>query len=82
MNTLLQHAYFDAGYDKNNATIVGCWAHARRDLDDAQKSMGKHKSGKLNCLKLWNYFILVKLQAVTSQKRPSERCWPGLYYMN
>jgi transposase len=42
------HADGYPGYHKTQATIVGCWAHARRKFTDAQKAMGKHKSGKIN----------------------------------
>jgi transposase len=42
------HADGYPGYHKTHATIVGCWAHARRKFTDAQKAMGKHKSGKIN----------------------------------
>ena len=36
-----------AGYHKTQATLVGCWAYARRYFTDVQKAMGKHKSGKV-----------------------------------
>ena len=36
-----------AGYHKTQATLVGCWAHARRKFTDAKTAMGKHKSGKV-----------------------------------
>ena len=36
-----------AGYHKTQATLVGCWTHARRYFTDAQKAMGKHKSSKI-----------------------------------
>jgi transposase len=41
------HADGYAGYHKTQATIVGCWTHARRYFKDAQKAMGKQKSGKI-----------------------------------
>ena len=33
-------------YGKTDATLVGCWAHARRKFIDAKKLQGKHKAGK------------------------------------
>jgi len=35
-----------AGYEKTTATLVGCWAHARRKFVEAQKAQGKGKTGK------------------------------------
>ncbi|MBP4217827.1 IS66-like element ISAba24 family transposase, partial [Acinetobacter baumannii] len=35
-----------AGYEKTHATLVGCWAHARRKFVEAQKAQGKGKTGK------------------------------------
>jgi len=37
------HADGYPGYHKTQATIVGCWAHARRKFTDVQKAMGKKK---------------------------------------
>jgi transposase len=36
-----------AGYHKTQATLVGCWPHTGRYFTDAQKAIGKHKSGKI-----------------------------------
>jgi len=33
-------------YGKTQATLVGCWAHARRKFIDAKKLQGKNKAGK------------------------------------
>lgn len=33
-------------YEKTQATLVGCWAHARRKFDEAIKSQPKGKAGK------------------------------------
>mgnify|MGYP000686593732 CR=1 FL=1 len=35
-----------AGYEKTNATLVGCWAHARRKFIEAQTVQPKGKRGK------------------------------------
>ena len=34
------------GYEQTQATLVGCWAHARRYFMDAKKVQPKGKSGK------------------------------------
>ncbi|WP_209326973.1 IS66 family transposase [Pseudoalteromonas sp. PA2MD11] len=33
-------------YEKTQATLVGCWAHARRKFIEAKKLQGKNKTGK------------------------------------
>tara|TARA_R110002167_G_scaffold361046_1_gene578960 strand:- start:796 stop:2289 length:1494 start_codon:yes stop_codon:yes gene_type:complete len=35
-----------AGYEKTSATLVGCWAHARRKFIEAQTAQAKGKTGK------------------------------------
>jgi len=35
-----------AGYEKTAATLVGCWAHARRKFKEAQVAQPKGKTGK------------------------------------
>lgn len=35
-----------AGYEKTSATLVGCWAHARRKFIEAQTAQPKDKTGK------------------------------------
>ena len=35
-----------AGYEKTSATLVGCWAHARRKFMEAKTAQPKGKSGK------------------------------------
>ncbi|MDX1474835.1 MAG: IS66 family transposase [Reinekea sp.] len=35
-----------AGYEQTQATLVGCWAHARRKFVEAEKVQGKNKTGK------------------------------------
>jgi len=37
-----------AGYDKTSATLVGCWAHARRKFKEAEIAQPKGKTGKAN----------------------------------
>ncbi|ETX10232.1 hypothetical protein MUS1_03955 [Marinomonas ushuaiensis DSM 15871] len=33
-------------YESTNATLAGCWAHARRKFVEAEKDMPKGKAGK------------------------------------
>lgn len=35
-----------AAYEKTQATLVGCWAHARRKFIEAKQVQGKNKTGK------------------------------------
>lgn len=61
-----------AGYHKTQATLVGCWAHARRKFTDAKTAMGKHKSGKVE----WALNHIQKLYRIEIQikhKTPKER---------
>jgi len=37
-----------AGYEKTQATLVGCWAHARRKFKEAEIAQPKGKTGKAN----------------------------------
>ncbi|MCL1080320.1 IS66 family transposase, partial [Parashewanella spongiae] len=37
-----------AAYQKVNAELIGCWAHARRKFVEAQTAQGKTKVGKVN----------------------------------
>jgi hypothetical protein len=61
-----------AGYEKNDATLVGCWAHARRKFIDAQKVQVKGKVGKadwaINHIKK-----LYRIEAEIKQKIVSEK---------
>lgn len=36
------------GYEKTKATLVGCWAHARRKFKEAEIAQPKGKTGKAN----------------------------------
>ncbi|RKZ58517.1 MAG: IS66 family transposase [Gammaproteobacteria bacterium] len=61
-----------AGYEKNNATLVGCWAHARRKFIEAQKAQVKGKTGKadwaINHIKK-----LYRIEADIKQKTAQEK---------
>ncbi|NOQ90168.1 MAG: IS66 family transposase [Gammaproteobacteria bacterium] len=61
-----------AGYEKNNATLVGCWAHARRKFIEAQKAQVKGKTGKadwaINHIKK-----LYRIEAEIKQKTAQEK---------
>ncbi|MGO4893133.1 IS66 family transposase [Flavobacterium sp. W21_SRS_FM6] len=66
-----QHALHQIGEDTNEklefipaqATLVGRMAHARRKFTDAQKAMGKHKSGKVD----WALNHIQKLYRIETQ---------------
>ena len=51
-----------AGYEQTEATLVGCWAHARRKFVEAQKAHGKGKTGKAD----WAIHHIQKLYALES----------------
>lgn len=50
-------------YGKTAATLVGCWAHARRQFMDAKKVQGKHKTGKADVA----LTLIQKLYAVEAE---------------
>ncbi len=52
-----------AGYEKNDATLVGCWAHARRKFIEAQKAQVKGKTGKAD----WAVNHIKKLYRIESE---------------
>lgn len=65
-----------AGYQQTQATLVGCWAHARRKFIEAKQVQGKNKSGKADMAlsfiqKL--YAIEVKLKGKTSEEKHTAR---------
>lgn len=65
-----------AGYEKTHATLVGCWAHARRKFVEAQKAQGKGKTGKadvaLNHIQKL-YALESKLKTVPPDKKYEAR---------
>lgn len=65
-----------AGYEKTHATLVGCWAHARRKFVEAQKAQGKGKTGKadvaLNHIQKL-YALESKLKTVPPDKKYDAR---------
>lgn len=65
-----------AGYEKTDATLVGCWAHARRKFVEAQKAQGKGKTGKadvaLNHIQKL-YALESKLKTVPPDKKYDAR---------
>ncbi len=52
-----------AGYEQTDATLVGCWAHARRKFMEAQKAQAKGKTGKAD----WAINHIRKLYALESE---------------
>lgn len=61
-----------AGYDQNNATLVGCWAHARRKFIEAQKIQVKGKTGKADCA-INHIRKLYRIEADIKQKTAEEK---------
>jgi len=61
-----------AGYSQTQATLVGCWAHARRKFMDAKTAQGKKSNGKAD----WALNHIQKLYRVETQLKecpPDER---------
>lgn len=52
-----------AGYHKTQATLVGCWAHARRKFTDAKTAQGKKTNGKAD----WALNHIQKLYRIETQ---------------
>ncbi|AZG71716.1 IS66 family transposase [Shewanella livingstonensis] len=50
-------------YARTEATLIGCWAHARRKFIDAKKLQGKNKTGKADVV----LSLIQKLYAVESR---------------
>jgi transposase len=57
-----------AGYEKTDATLVGCWAHARRKFVEAQQAQGKGKAGKAD----WAMNHIQKLYALESKLKSKD----------
>ena len=51
------------GYEQTQATLVGCWAHARRKFMEAKKGAGSKGSGKAD----WALNHIQKLYRVETQ---------------
>jgi len=51
------------GYEQTQATLVGCWAHARRKFMEAKKGTGKKGSGKAD----WALNHIQKLYRIETQ---------------
>jgi len=61
-----------AGYEKGNATLVGCWAHARRKFIEAQKAQIKGKTGKADWA-INHIRKLYRIEAEIKQKTAQEK---------
>jgi len=61
-----------AGYEKTNATLVGCWAHARRKFKEAEIAQPKGKTGKAN-MALSQIQKLYRLETQLKDKTPGEK---------
>ena len=61
-----------AGYEHNAATLVGCWAHARRKFIDAQKTQVKGRTGKADWA-INHIRKLYRIEADIKQKTADEK---------
>jgi transposase len=56
------------GYEQTQATLAGCWAHARRKFMEAKTAQGKKSSGKAD----WALNHIQKLYRIEKQLKDSE----------
>ena len=56
-----------AGYEQTQATLAGCWAHARRKFMEAKTAQGKKASGKAD----WALNHIQKLYRIETQLKDS-----------
>lgn len=56
-----------AGYHKTQATLAGCWAHARRKFVEAKTAQGKQSSGRVD----WALNHIQKLYRIETQIKAS-----------
>ncbi len=61
-----------AGYEKTAATLVGCWAHARRKFKEAEIAQPKGKTGKAN-MALNHIQKLYRLEIALKDKTTDEK---------
>lgn len=53
-------------YAQTKATLVGCWAHARRKFIEAKQVQGKNKSGKAD--------MVLKLSSEEKHSKKNMKC--------
>ena len=61
-----------AAYEKTQATLVGCWAHARRKFIEAKQVQGKNKTGKADMVLSYIqklYGIEAKIKGKTADEK-------------
>ncbi|ADZ89927.1 IS66 family transposase [Marinomonas mediterranea] len=63
-----------AAYEQTEATLVGCWAHARRKFTDIVKTTDKKKTGKAQ-LALSKIQKLYAIESVAQQKETKEEAY-------
>ncbi|MDB4837356.1 IS66 family transposase [Marinomonas sp.] len=61
-------------YESTNATLAGCWAHARRKFIDAEKGMPKGKSGKAT-MAINQIKKLYAIEALAKQAETAEEAY-------
>lgn len=60
------------GYEQTNATLVGCWAHARRKFKEAEVAQVKGKTGKANWA-LNHIQKLYRIETKIKEQSPQEK---------
>jgi transposase len=60
------------GYEQSQATLVGCWAHARRKFKEAKTAQGKKQSGKADWA-LNHIQKLYRIETLIKEKTIDER---------
>lgn len=63
-----------AAYESTNATLSGCWAHARRKFIEAEKGMPKGKSGKAT-VAINHIKKLYAIEALAKQQDTAEQAF-------
>lgn len=61
-----------AGYEQTQATLVGCWAHARRKFVEADKAQAKGKTGKA-AWAINHIQKLYRIEQLIKDKSPAEK---------
>lgn len=61
-----------AGYHKTQATLAGCWAHARRKFVEAKTAQGKQSSGRVDWA-LNHIQKLYRVETLIKASAPDER---------
>ena len=72
----LPDAYGYAGYNHTEATLVGCWAHARRKFIEAKAVQPKGKTGRADqALNLIQKLYGIETLSALAMERMLSPCW-------